>query len=138
MPTTSITAETVTVEREGHLLLMGLNRPDKRNEFNLAMLADLSKAYALLESDDELRAGVLFAHGEHFTAGLDLVDVAPALASGQSRFRDDGRDPWRRDGMWAKPIVAAAQGWSMSPGIELLLAADVRVAGYACRGKWCG
>jgi len=62
--------------------VIGLNRPDKRSAFNLAMLADLSRAYGLLESDDDLRAGVLIAHGEHFTAGLDLLDVVPTIAAG--------------------------------------------------------
>jgi enoyl-CoA hydratase len=119
--------ETTTIERDGHVLLMGLNRPEKRNSFNLEMLADLSRAYALLEADDDLRAGVLFAHGDHFTSGLDLVDVASAITQGTSPYPDNGRDPWRLDGTWTKPVVAAAQGWSMTLGIELLLAADVRI-----------
>ncbi len=119
--------ETVTLERDGHVLVMGLNRPEKRNAFTRQMLSDLSRAYALLESDDELRAGVLFGNGEHFTAGLDMVDVAGSLATGESPYPQDGRDPWRLDGWWTKPIVAAAQGWSLTLGIELLLAADVRV-----------
>lgn len=130
MPASS---ETVTVERDGHLLLMGLNRPEKRNAFTREMLAELSRAYARLESDDDLRVGVLFAHGDHFTGGLDLVDVGPALASGESPFPEDGRDPWRLDGVWTKPIVAAAQGWVMTLGIELLLAADVRLAAVGAR-----
>jgi enoyl-CoA hydratase len=122
--------DTVTLERDGHVLVMGLNRPEKRNAFNVAMLADLSRAYALLENDDTLRAGVLVAHGDHFTAGLDLVDVAPLIAEGQGRnpIPDDGRDPWRLDGDWTKPIVAAAQGRCLTLGIELLLAADIRIA----------
>jgi hypothetical protein len=120
--------DTVTLERDGHVLVMGLNRPDKRNAFNLAMLADLSRAYALLESDDTLRVGVLVANGDHFTAGLDLVDVGPAIAAGRDPFPDDGRDPWRLDGDWTKPVVAAAQGRCLTLGIELLLAADIRIA----------
>ncbi len=119
--------DTVTLERDGHVLVMGLNRPEKRNAFTRQMLSDLSRAYALLEADDELRAGVLFGHGEHFTAGLDMVDVAGSLAAGESPYPEDGRDPWRLDGWWTKPIVAAAQGWALTLGIELLLAADVRV-----------
>ena len=119
--------DTITVERDGHVLLIGLNRPEKRNAFNLAMLADLSLAYGLLEADEQLRAGVLFAHGEHFTSGLDLVDVAPAISEGRSPFPENGRDPWRLDGSWTEPVVAAAHGWSMTLGIELLLAADVRI-----------
>ncbi len=125
--------DNVTLERDGHVLAIGLNRADKRNAFNLAMIADLSRAYGLLESDDSLRAGVLFAHGDHFTAGLDLVDVGPNIISGESPFPDDGRDPWRLDGTWTKPVVAAAHGWCMTLGIELLLAADIRVAAAGTR-----
>ena len=81
------------------VLVMGLNRPDKRNAFNVAMLADLSRAYALLESDDSLRAGVLFAHGDDFTSGLDLVDVGRAS-------RPDGSVSRRR----SRPLTA---GWRL-------------------------
>jgi enoyl-CoA hydratase len=123
----------ITVERDGHLLLIGLNRPEKRNAFTLEMLAQLSRAYARLETDDEIRAAVLFAHGDHFTGGLDLVDVGPALATGQSPYPAEGRDPWRLDGAWSKPVVAAAHGWVMTLGIELLLAADIRIAAADAR-----
>jgi enoyl-CoA hydratase len=127
------TLDTVSLERDGHVLMMGLNRPEKRNAFTLGMLADLSRAYALLESDDALRVGVLFGHGDHFTAGLDLLDVGPAIMAGAAPFPDNGRDPWRLDRNWTKPVVAAAHGWCMTLGIELLLAADVRVAAAGTR-----
>jgi enoyl-CoA hydratase/carnithine racemase len=125
--------ETVTLRRDGAVLSIGLNRPAKRNAFTMAMLADLSRAYALLESDDSLRAGVLFAHGDHFTAGLDLVDVGPSIAEGAAPFPADGRDPWRLDGEWTTPVVAAAHGRCLTLGIELLLAADIRVAADTTR-----
>ena len=131
--TTDPELDTVTLQRDGHVLVIGLNRPDKRNAFNLAMLADLSRAYGLLESDGDLRAGVLIAHGEHFTAGLDLLDVAPTIAAGQDPFAADGRDPWRLDGPWTKPVVAAVQGRCLTLGIELLLAADIRIAAADAR-----
>src|SRR6201996_2405339 len=127
------TLDTVTLERDGHVLLIGLNRPEKRNAFNQAMLTDLSRAYGLLESDASVRAGVLWAHGQHFTGGLDLVDVGPSIASGDLPMPDDGRDPWRLDGSWTTPLVAAAHGWCMTLGIELLLAADIRVAAVGTR-----
>ncbi|MHA7651209.1 crotonase/enoyl-CoA hydratase family protein [Mycobacterium sp. ML4] len=124
---------TVSLERDDHVLLIGLNRPHKRNAFDREMLADLARAYALLESDPEVRAGVLFAHGDHFTAGLDLVDVGPGIAAGESPMPEDGRDPWRLDGAWTTPLVAVAHGWCMTLGIELLLAADIRIAAAATR-----
>ncbi len=127
------TLDTVTLERDGHVLLIGLNRPQKRNSFNRAMLADISRAYGLMESDAEVRAGVLFAHGDHFTTGLDLADVAPGIASGESPIPDGGADPWRLDGPWSTPLVAVVQGWCMTLGIELLLAADIRLAAAGTR-----
>jgi enoyl-CoA hydratase len=127
------TLDTVSLDRDGHVLIIGLNRPEKRNAFNLAMLADLSRAYALLESDESLRVGVLLAHGEHFTAGLDLVDVGPSIGNGVVPFPEDGRDPWRLDSEWTKPVVAAAQGRCLTLGIELLLAADIRIAAATAR-----
>lgn len=119
---------TITVERDNHVLLIGLNRPKKKNAFNLEMLGDLSLAYGLLEQDDGLRAGLLFAHGETFTSGLDLMDVAPAIFEGRDFIRDGGADPFRLDGSWTKPVVAVVHGWTITAGIELLLAADIRVA----------
>jgi enoyl-CoA hydratase/carnithine racemase len=128
-PTDAASGPTVTVERDGHVLLIGLNRPAKRNAFNLAMLEELGAAYELLEIDAELRCGVLFAYGEHFTGGLDLAEVLPAIQEGRTLNGPGMRDPWRVDGQsWTTPIVAAAQGRVLTLGIELLLAADVRVA----------
>ncbi|MGW2936961.1 crotonase/enoyl-CoA hydratase family protein [Streptomyces sp. NPDC001156] len=133
MSSTSANAATITVERDGHVLLMGLNRPAKRNAFTRQMISELSMAYGLLESDEDLWCGVLFGHGDHFTSGLDMIDVGAELASGDFDVPEGGRDPWRRDGTWSKPLVAAAQGWVMTAGIELLLAADIRVAAKDAR-----
>ena len=124
----------VTVERRGHVLLMGLNRPAKRNAFNLAMLDQLAVAYHELETDDDIRCGVLFAHGDHFTGGLDLAEVGPVIGEDGLTFSRPGRrDPWRKDGVWTTPVVAAVQGWTMTLAIELLLAADIRIAAADAR-----
>lgn len=120
---------TITKERRGHVLLMGLNRPAKRNAFTLRMFEELALAYGELERDPELRCGVLFAHGDHFTGGLDLAEVAPAVIDGPGLpAPEGGRQPWRLDGPWTTPVVIAVQGWCITIGIELLLAADVRIA----------
>jgi enoyl-CoA hydratase/carnithine racemase len=125
---------TVIVEQRDCVLHIGLNRPAKRNAFNIDMLEDLGRAYERLERDDGLRAGVLFAHGDNFTAGLDLAQVGPRLMAGSLDWPDDARNPWRNDGRpWTKPVVAAVQGWCLTLGIELLLAADVRIASADAR-----
>ncbi|KAA2262401.1 crotonase/enoyl-CoA hydratase family protein [Solihabitans fulvus] len=122
------TGELVTTERRGHVLLIGLNRPAKRNAFTVAMLRQLAAAYGELE-DSDARVGVVFAHGDHFTAGLDLAEVAPQLGDGGLNFAEDGVDPWGGAGRErTKPVVVAVQGWCLTLGIELLLAADIRIA----------
>jgi enoyl-CoA hydratase/carnithine racemase len=123
-----VTDREVTVERDGHVLLIGLNRPDKRNAFNLALIEQLAAAYFEMESDPDIRCGVLFAHGEHFTGGLDLAEVGPVIGEGGLDFGPGHRDPWRKDDHWTTPLVAAVQGWVMTLAIELLLAADIRIA----------
>ena len=125
---------TVTLERDGHVLLMGLNRPEKRNAFNRAMLADLSSAYGQLHRDPGLRCGVLFAHGDHFTGGLDLIDVAPMMASGGWQWPEGGIDFMGLEGEpVSKPVVMAIQGRCLTLGIEMALASDVRIAASDAR-----
>src|SRR5438874_13036786 len=98
----------VTIEQRGHVLLMGLNRPEKRNAFNLAMIDELAAAYHRLETDDEIRCGVLFGHGDHFTGGLDIAEIWPLVREGRLDFcRPVSRAAWRSDGTMVITIVRA-------------------------------
>ena len=127
---TSSTDRRVTVERHGHVLLIGFNRADKRNAADLRLLEELSLAYGELESDPELRAALVFAHGDHFTGGLDLADVAPRIgADGLDITASGGINPWQVSGVsLTKPVVIAVQGTCLTLGIELILASDIAVA----------
>lgn len=121
----------ISVEKRGHILLIGLNRPAKRNAFDIEMLDQLALAYAELENDSDIRCGVLFAEGEMFTAGLDLANVAPKVVEqGILKYPDGSIDPLGLHGerLKTKPMVAAVQGKCLTLGIELLLASDVRIA----------
>ena len=119
----------ITTEKRGHLWLMGVNRPTKMNAFDADMLRDFGDAYGELERDPELRCGVVFAHGDHFTAGLDLGNVAPLVAEGKLDFGNGAIDPWAVHGkVRTKPTVIAVQGRCLTLGIELCLAQDVVIA----------
>lgn len=118
----------ITTEVRGHLLLIGVNRPAKMNAFDAEMLRGLSDAFVKLEEDAGLRCGVIFAHGDHFTAGLDLANVAPLLSQGKLDL-GAGIDPWGVHGpQRTKPTVIAVHGRCLTLGIELCLAQDVRIA----------
>jgi enoyl-CoA hydratase/carnithine racemase len=120
----------VTVERDGHVLLIGFNRPEKRNAADLRLLQELALAYAELERDPELRVGFVFAHGDHFTGGLDLADVGPRIGpDGLDMVPEGGISPWQLEGVQlSKPVVIAVQGVCLTLGIELILASDIAVA----------
>lgn len=119
----------VTLETRDRVLLIGLNRADKRNAFDRAMLVQLAEALTRYEDDDGLWCAVLHAHGEHFTAGLDLAEVGPAVAAGELLFPAGLVDPVGLYGrVRQKPLITAVQGWCLTIGIELMLASDIRVA----------
>ena len=127
----------ITTEARGALWLVGIDRPAKRNGFTPAMFRQLAEAYTRLDDDPALRVGLLFAHGEHFTAGLDLPSFAPLMQRGEKAFRwglveptDLGTPGYRRR---TKPMVCAVQGITYTLGIELMLAADIVVAADDCR-----
>ncbi len=124
----------LTTERHGHVLLIGLNRVAKRNAFDPPLLRALGEAYGELERDDELRCGVLFAHGDNFTGGLDLTQFVGTLCQGVQQLHEGELDPLGLQGpRMSKPIVCAVQGYCWTIGIELLLASDIRVAAASTR-----
>lgn len=124
----------ITTRRDGALLYIAINRPAKRNGFTPQMARDLAQAYSLLESDADLRVGVLHAEGGHFTAGLDLPSWAESMQRGESPWPADSIDPLDlREPRRSKPVVTAVQGICFTLGIELMLAADIVIAAEDCR-----
>jgi enoyl-CoA hydratase/carnithine racemase len=120
----------IKVETHGHILLIGFNRPEKRNALDVDMYYDLARAYGELSRNKDLRCGLLYAVGDHFTAGLDLPQWVPVFASGRwMDLTDDMIDPFGldEDKRCMKPVVMACQGICYTVGFELMLAADVRV-----------
>ena len=93
------------------------------------MIKDLSLALTEYENNNALRCAVIFAHGEHFTAGLDLVELQPKLATGVFDFSENEINPWGTVGRkLSKPLIVAVQGYCYTAGIELFLNADITIA----------
>ncbi len=126
----------ITVEQRGHLLLMGLNRPDKLNAFDPEMIGQLARAYAELDRNRELRCGVLFAEGRYFTSGLDLAKIVAHMP--KELFKPivprGTIDPWGvQTRPCRKPVVTAVEGPCYTLGIELALNGQVTVASDTAR-----
>ena len=136
-PTTPPHEGNIDTQVIGHVLLIGINRPAKRNGWTPPMFRQLAEAYTRLDDDPQLRVGVLHAFGDHFTSGLDLPAVSAYMQRGEKAIpeglvepHDYGLPGYRRR---TKPMVVAVKGICFTVGIELMLGADIVVAADNCR-----
>lgn len=120
----------IEVTRDGAVLEIYVNRPQKMNALSPAMYRDLSRAYTELDRDPALRVGLLHAAGPHFSAGVELDQWAAVFAGGAGFPLEPGAcDPFCvQSAPVRKPIVMAVQGYCYTWGVEVMLNTDVRVA----------
>jgi methylglutaconyl-CoA hydratase len=121
----------IRLQRAGDVARITLNRPEVRNAFNEAVIADLTAAFAELSSDPSVRAVVLAAEGKAFCAGADLNWMkAMAAFSWDENHADAGRLAAM---LWTiyscpVPVIARVQGDVYAGGVGLVAACDVVVA----------
>lgn len=124
--------DTVLTRREGSVLVLTLNRPDKMNALIGPTHQALHDAFALAAEDDSVRAVLLTAVGRAFCAGQDLTE--PAVAEDLGRALDERFNPLTRAiRSLPKPVVCAVQGVAAGAGANLALACDIVLAGRSAR-----
>src|ERR1700732_5231054 len=123
--------ETLLAETRGASALITLNRPQRLNAMNAAMLRELHLAIDAAEADERVRAIVLAGAGNGFCSGFDLKEQAEARPSGVAAWRPLLRrdfDAIMRFWHSPKPTVAAVRGPCLAGGCELALACDITIA----------
>ncbi len=116
------------VDEDG-VLLITINRPDKLNALNAAVLADLDKAFQAAKEDKAIHGVVLTGAGpKSFVAGADIQQFTALNALTAYRFALYGQEVFNHIEGLTKPVVAAVNGFALGGGCELALACHLRVA----------
>lgn len=120
------------VERVGEYgLLLRLNRPDKRNALATDLLSRVAEALDAASADAGVRAVVITGSDKIFAAGADIRELADRDTAGA--LADPRPAIWARIRGFAKPLIAAVEGWSLGAGNELVMCCDLVVAGHGAR-----
>ena len=135
--------ELVTYRTEGPLAWLGLNRPDKLNAINAAMITELNHALDSAEADEAVRVILLTGEGRAFSAGFDLDMGLPGEATADLDH-DELKVLMRRElrndfdiimRFWdcPKPTIAAVHTYCLGSAMEMALACDITLAATGCR-----
>lgn len=123
-----MTNQALLYQREGAVAIITLNQPEKLNVVNQEMLQELDRLQNDIEEDRSVRAVIINANGDHFSAGIDLN----LLQQVSSQFVLD-KLTWlqRLYSRWQEmpiPVIAAVHGVCYGSGVELILGCDIRIA----------
>ena len=116
---------------ETGLLLLRLNRPERRNALNTALLLALAQALGDADQDEAIRAVILAGDTKAFAAGADIDELAGLTPQGA--LADPRLDAWAGIRAFEKPLIAAVEGYCLGGGFELALACDMILASESAR-----
>lgn len=114
----------VLTEIRGGILIVTLNRPEAKNAANRALSEQMAAAMDLLDSDPNLRVGIITGAGGTFCSGMDLK----GFLSGELPFVAGRGFAGLTEAPPQKPLIAAVNGYALAGGFEIALACDLIVA----------
>jgi enoyl-CoA hydratase len=122
-------SEYVRVVRGDAVAIVTINRPEKLNALNAAIIAEVRQAFEALRIDTDVRGVILTGAGEKaFIAGADIAELAQMTPLSGIEVSRNGQDTLRLIETMPKPVVAAVNGFALGGGLEFALACHIRIA----------
>lgn len=118
----------VIVEKEGHIGLITLNRPQDMNTFNVPFARELNDALVRLDDDPEVRVVVIKANGKHFSTGISLAEFKNKTPLEYQDFIRKMDEHNHTIAHMKKPVIASVKGFCLANGAGLSFACDLTVA----------
>lgn len=121
------------LKKEGMVAILTLNRPQQFNTFNPEVWKEMEMAASEIEEMEDVRAVIINAAGDHFSAGIDLN--ALSLVNSQFIIKNLSwlQSVYNRWEDFPVPVIAAIHGICYGSGTELILACDIRIAASNAR-----
>jgi enoyl-CoA hydratase len=126
-----MTFTTITYDTSGRVARLTLNRPERVNAINQAMLEEIGRALDLPERDDDVRVVLVTGAGTAFSSGFDLKEQMEKGPSGAAQWRgilQRDFDTVVRFWRFPKPTIAAVRGACLAGACELALCCDLTIA----------
>lgn len=120
--------ENLLFENRDGIASVTLNRPEKLNAINKALLAELRGCFEKIRNDRDVRAVILTGAGRAFAAGADVKELAALDGMDGREASRRGQDVFNLIENQGKPVIAAVRGYALGGGCELAMAATLRIA----------